>query len=139
MPMNKSYYLIDLKQLEDSRGKMCVVECTKDIPFVIKRVFYDFNHKTDSVSRGNHANKHSSFVFICVAGSCSITVDDGQTIDTFCLDSPTKGLFINKMVWKSMTSFSKDCILLVLSDHHYDSNEYINNYNDYLIQQRSKL
>ena len=39
---------------------------------------------------------------------------------------------IPKMLWKDMYSFSDDSVLLVLSDTHYDPNEYIRNYNAYI-------
>ncbi|EAI8083560.1 WxcM-like domain-containing protein, partial [Campylobacter coli] len=37
-----------------------------------------------------------------------------------------------KMLWKQMYDFSKDCILLVLSNTLYDANEYIRDYNEFL-------
>jgi hypothetical protein len=36
------------------------------------------------------------------------------------------------MTWKVMRNFSEDNVLLVVSDHHYDSGEYIRNYEDFL-------
>ena len=133
--MNNSFYLINIPEISDDRGQMCVIECCKDIPFVIKRAFYDYNN-IDCCLRGNHANKNSRFVFICLSGSCCIDVDDGKISNSFLLDSPTKALFINKMVWKVMKDFSPDCVLLVLSDCHYDKNEYIKDFETFLIEKR---
>ena len=45
--------------------------------------------------------------------------------EKFVLDSPQKGLYLDRMVWKDMYNFSKDCVLLVLSDSEYIKNEYI--------------
>ena len=41
------------------------------------------------------------------------------------------GLYIPPMLWKDMYDFSKDSVLLVLSNEHYDSTEYIRDYNEY--------
>ncbi|MBX1250573.1 WxcM-like domain-containing protein, partial [Campylobacter jejuni] len=44
------------------------------------------------------------------------------------LNNKTKGLYIDKMIWKQMYNFSKDCILLVLTNTYYDEKEYIYDY-----------
>jgi dTDP-4-dehydrorhamnose 3,5-epimerase-like enzyme len=48
------------------------------------------------------------------------------------LDSPDKGLFINKMIWREMFDFSDDCVLMVLASDYYDESDYIRNYDDFL-------
>lgn len=42
------------------------------------------------------------------------------------------GIYVPKMIWKDMYEFSTDSILLVLASTHYDADEYIKNYEDYL-------
>ena len=42
------------------------------------------------------------------------------------------GVFIPKMIWKDMYDFSSDSVLLVLASTHYDANEYIRDYKEYL-------
>ena len=44
------------------------------------------------------------------------------------------GLYIPKMIWKDMYDFSKDSVLLVLASTHYDGNEYIRDYNEYITE-----
>jgi len=36
------------------------------------------------------------------------------------------------MVWKDMYDFSEDSVLLVLSSEHYDPDEYIRDYEEYI-------
>lgn len=129
--MNSRYYLINFQHKNDARGKMCVGEFEKEIPFLVKRIFYQYDFAGDC-SRGQHANRHSSFVFICLKGECIIFVDDGHVQDQFVLNDASKGLFLSNGIWKEMKSFSSDCILLVLSDNEYDSSEYIRNYDEYV-------
>lgn len=129
---SNNFYTFDLSKHNDQRGMMCVAECGKDIPFDIKRFFYDYNNIPTQEHRGSHANRFSKFVFICVSGSCTIEVDDGKNKDTFILDSPQKALFISNMVWKEIYDFSHDSVLLVVSDCFYDSSEYIKEYREFL-------
>lgn len=42
------------------------------------------------------------------------------------------GVYIPKMIWKEMFDFSKDSVLLVLSNLKYNPNEYIRDFNQYL-------
>ena len=48
------------------------------------------------------------------------------------LNRPRMGLYLPAMLWKDMYDFSADSVLLVLASRHYDGNEYIRNYEEYL-------
>ena len=69
---------------------------------------------------------------MCVAGACSVVVDDGRTRMELRLDSPCLGLHIPKMVWAIQYKYSRNAVLLVLASHPYDSADYIRDYDDYL-------
>lgn len=129
--MESRYYIEKLKNLGDDRGGLNVIEGGTQVPFEIKRVFYDYNTDSSWI-RGNHANLNSKFAFVSITGSCVVEVDDGEHKEAILLDSPDKMLVIDKMVWKVMKDFSKDNVLLILSDHAYDSREYINAYENFL-------
>lgn len=126
----KKYELLKFNQLGDDRGHLVVVEGIKNIPFEIKRIFYIYGTKEDVV-RGQHANRKSEFVLINLAGSCKIKVDDGKNKEIIILDKAHEGIYLNKMVWKDMYDFSKDSILLVLSNQSYDSEEYVRDYTEF--------
>lgn len=112
----------------DLRGNLAVVEGNRDIPFDIKRIFYIYGVRGDMI-RGRHANKKSAFVFICLAGKCTVKIDDGKGgVEEYELSSPDTGLYVPQMYWKEMYDFSEDAVLLVLSNEHYDSEEYIRSY-----------
>lgn len=128
---NKKYYLYELKPFSDEDGYLSVIEEEKQIPFKIRRIFYEYGVEGKSL-RGKHANKYSRFCLIAVSGSCDVIVEDGKTKNVFKLDKPNKVLYLDRMIWKTMTNFSKDCVLLVLSDCLYDKNEYIRDFNEYL-------
>lgn len=129
--------LIEFPQMGDVRGHLVVVEGNMDIPFDIKRVFYIYGSDNDVV-RGRHANYHSEFVLINVAGTSKVKVDDGKNQKVFHLDRPHIGIYIPKLVWKDMYDFSEDSVLLCLSNEHYDGSEYIRDYDEYLNIMRGK-
>ncbi len=129
---NKKHYLFEIKPFSDEDGFLAVLEEEKQIPFKIKRIFYEYGVNRNSL-RGKHANRKSRFCLIAVSGSCDVIVEDGSSKVTYKLDEPYKVLYLDKMVWKTMTNFSKECVLLVLSDSLYDKDEYIKNFNDYLL------
>lgn len=118
-------------QLGDERGELIVIEGGENIPFEIKRIFYICGTKP-GVVRGQHANRKSEFVLINVAGESKVKIKDGQGGEKiFVLNHPHQGLYIPAMVWKEMYDFSSDSVMLVLSNEHYDANEYIRDYREY--------
>lgn len=123
--------LLTFKDLGDERGKLVVIEGEIDIPFEIKRVFYIYGSDSKIV-RGQHANKESEFVFVNVAGKSKVRVTDGIGEHIVELNRPMQAVYIPKMIWKDMYDFSVDSVLLVLTNTHYDAQEYIRNYDDYL-------
>lgn len=122
--------LLQFKELGDDRGNLVVVEGEESIPFAIKRVFYIYNSDSDVV-RGEHANRESEFVLINVSGSSKVRISDGKVEDMVLLDKPGKGLYIPKMVWKDMYDFSEDSVLLCLASTHYNSKEYIRDFEEF--------
>ncbi|MEA4965350.1 MAG: FdtA/QdtA family cupin domain-containing protein [Oscillospiraceae bacterium] len=121
---------IAFSQNGDERGHLVVIEGMKDIKFDIKRVFYIYGSDA-SVVRGRHANRYSQFVLINVSGTSKVRVDYGNSYEVFELNRPHTGVAIPRMVWKDMYDFSKDSVLLVLSDTQYDPAEYIRDKQEY--------
>ena len=119
------------KDLGDERGKLVAIEGNQAIPFEIKRVFYIYDSDA-TVVRGQHANRESEFVLINVAGQSKVRITDGTEEFVVELNKPMMGVYIPKMIWKDMYDFSADSVLLVLASTHYDGNEYIRNYEEYL-------
>lgn len=123
--------LIDFQPLGDVRGSLVALEANNTVPFDIKRVYYLFDTK-EGVSRGFHAHKALKQVAVCVTGKCRMLLDDGKEKAEVWLDSSTKGLFIESMVWREMHNFSDDCVLLVLASEHYDEEDYIRDYDNFM-------
>ena len=128
---DKKHYLFEIKPFSDEDGFLAVIEEEKQIPFKIRRIFYEYGVDRNSL-RGKHANRKSRFCLVAVSGSCDVIVEDGISKVIYVLDKPYKVLYLDKMVWKTMTNFSKDCVVLVLSDSLYDKDEYIRDFEDFL-------
>lgn len=132
----KNYYdgvrMLEFPQKGDERGHLVIVEGAKDIPFDIKRIFYIYG-SDPHVVRGQHANLKSQFVLINVAGKSKVKVKDGLGNEAvFSLNRPHTGIYLPEMVWKDMYDFSEDSVLLVLASEHYDPNEYIRDYEQFV-------
>lgn len=137
MSLNEKCPILNFSDLGDERGKLVVIEGGTAIPFDIKRVFYIYDSDS-SVIRGQHANRESEFVLVNVAGTSKVRITDGQEELVVVLDKPMTGVYIPKMIWKDMFDFSSNSVLLVLASTHYNANEYIRNYEEYLREVKSK-
>lgn len=129
--------LINFSELGDERGSLVALECNKHIPFCINRVYYIFGTKA-GVARGFHAHRNLKQVAVCIVGSCKFSLDDGKSKQEVILDSPTTGLLIDNLVWREMHDFSSDCVLLVFADAHYNEDDYIRNYQQFLEEVNGK-
>ncbi|MCD2492232.1 FdtA/QdtA family cupin domain-containing protein [Lacrimispora sp. NSJ-141] len=130
--MKKGVRMLEFQQRGDERGHMVVVEGNQDIPFEIKRIFYIYGSDKD-VIRGQHANLRSEFVLVNVAGKSKVKIKDGKGNEAiFALNRPHTGIYIPKMVWKDMYDFSEDSVLLCLASEHYDADEYIRDYEEFV-------
>ncbi len=128
--------IIDLPQIHDVRGDLTFVEGGKQIPFNIARVYYLYNVPVDA-ERGGHAHRELEQVVFALSGSFRMKVDDGRTKSEYWLRDPRKGLYIRKLVWREMDSFSQGAVCMVLASHRYDEADYFRNYEDFLNVQRS--
>ena len=134
MQLKDQYKLIEFVDLGDERGNLVVIEGEgMDIPFDIKRVFYIYGSDSEVV-RGQHANRETEFLLVNVSGISKVKVDNGKETEIIELNKPRMGLYLSPMLWKDMYDFSEDSVLLVLASRHYDANEYIRNYEDYLLE-----
>lgn len=127
--------IFQFKDLGDERGNLVVIEGGIDIPFELKRVFYIYGSDCDVV-RGQHANRRTEFILINVSGKSKVRITDGKEEYIVILDKPRMGVYIPPMIWKDMYDFSEDSILLVLCSEHYDADEYIRNYEEYISEIR---
>jgi len=126
---DRKSYLIDIKSVQEYDGRLLVVERGGNpLPFDIRRIFW-VRDVLPGARRGEHATKKTKLVLIPVAGSCDVEVDDGREKKVWHMDDPTKGLYIDEMIWRTMCNFSPDCIMMAVCDRVFEPGE--ETYDDY--------
>ena len=114
-------YLIDLETHTDIRGNLTVIENV--LPFGIERVFYIYG--VDKSERGGHRHHKTIQAAVCIQGECKIVSNDGENVQIFDLNKPSKCVLLEPKDWHKMYDFSKDAILMVLASEKFDQNDYI--------------
>jgi len=122
---------IDFHDNSDDRGRLTAIEEGEHVPFNIKRIFYVHQVKPDT-NRGGHAHIDTDQVITSVNGMLKVDVSDGETTQTYLLDSPAKGIFVPRMFWIRLYEFSESAVCLVLASTRYDMKKSYRTWGDYL-------
>ncbi len=118
---------VDFAVKGDEFGWLVALEGERNVPFPIKRAYYIFGTRP-GVRRGKHAHRQLTQMMVCIAGRCTVLLDDGKASVEVELARNDRGLMLDRMIWHEMYDFSPDCVLLVLADNRYDEADYIRNY-----------
>jgi len=124
--------LYEVRVVTDLRGTVAVTEMGEDFPFQPKRFFTIFDVPTRE-TRGEHAHKTLEQYLVCIHGECSLMVDDGRHREEIQLNTPRIGVYLAPMVWAVQYNFSRDAVLLVLASAPYDPDDYIRDYERFLL------
>lgn len=125
-----SVRLVNLPVVSDPRGDLTFIEGGNHIPFDIRRVYYLYNVPVDA-ERGGHAHRNLEQVIFALSGSFRLKIDDGTTKSDFWLRDPRKGLYVNRLIWREMDSFSQGAVCMVLASQPYDESDYIRDYDTF--------
>lgn len=120
-----------LPKIIDPRGNLTVAESMKDMPLDIKRVYWVYD-VPGGECRGGHAHKECKEFIIAVSGSFHVTLDDGNNKNTYLLNHPYQGLFVETGIWRTLDDFSSGAVCLVLASDLYDEGDYIRDYDEFL-------
>jgi acetyltransferase-like isoleucine patch superfamily enzyme/dTDP-4-dehydrorhamnose 3,5-epimerase-like enzyme len=123
--------LLELPQIQDSRGMLSFAEVEQSLPFRVARYFLVYGVPNRQI-RGEHAHRALHQLLVCVAGSCAVRIFDGQKSDEVRLDRPELGLHVPPMVWTTQYKFSSEAVLLVLASDVYDEADYIRDPYEYM-------
>lgn len=123
--------IIDLRKFKATQGSITPIEGGGDIPFEIKRVFYQYD-VPGGESRGAHAHKKDHQFLIAISGSFEVMIDDGKERDVIILKQPYYGLLVPPGIWSAEQGFSSGSVCLVLTDNGYDAEDYIRDYDEFL-------
>ncbi len=118
--------------IKDLRGDLSAREVDAGLPFVPRRYFVVFGVQSQQV-RGEHAHRECEQLLSCLSGRMACVVDDGSQRQEILLDSPEWALYVPPLVWSVQYKYSIDAVLLVLASHPYDAEDYIRDYDQFLV------
>ena len=121
----------NLKTIVEEDGNLVPIESNIDVPFSIKRVFYVYGVK-DRKNRGEHSHRKTEQIIICLNGKLEVLCDDGVNKKKYLLESPQQALYIPSMIWDEQNYLTNDTVMLVLCNNHYNINDYVDSYDDFL-------
>ena len=127
------------QSFSDSRaGWLSVLTANQQVPFSIERVYYMSGLDSNAGLRGNHAHRAEEQVLQCIAGACTVSLDDGTEPKSIRLLAGPVGIYIGRLVWHSMADFAENSALLVLASEPYDESDYVRDYTEFcqLVDQR---
>jgi mannose-6-phosphate isomerase-like protein (cupin superfamily) len=128
---------IQVTSILDNRGNLDIAEFQNIGKFETKRIYY-ISNVPENDTRGAHAHKSLDQVFFAVAGSFNMTVTDGFIIETVELKAHEMGYFLPAGHWRDLGNFTSDAVCLVLASEHYDENDYIRSYEEFLEWKKSE-
>lgn len=118
------------QHVDSATGSIVIAQGERDVPFPIRRVY--FLHGVPArQARGAHAHKRLTQIAVCAKGRCRFHLDNGRETADVVLSSPHEGIVLRPMLWREMSEFSPDCVLLVLASDYYDESDYIRSYEEF--------
>ena len=111
------------------RGDLAVVNLN-ELPFSPMRSFTVFGMMPGTV-RGTHAHKTGKQLLLCLAGEIILRYHDGVKADTIVLEEGDSW-YMAPMVWCEQQFSAGMDILQVFCSDHYDSADYINNFDEFI-------
>lgn len=115
---------IDLPKITDARGNLSFIENGKHLPFDIVRIYWIYD-VPGGEARGGHAYRKNEEFVVALSGSFDVVLNDGTKEYRFHLNRSYNGVYIPKMMWRTLEDFSTNSLALVLSSTVYDAEDYI--------------
>ena len=128
--MNDTPYIIKLPKIIDKRGNLSFFEYPKQLPFKIARTYWIYDVPGGD-KRGSHAFKEQQEFIIALSGSFDVVLHDGEKEHKFSLNRSYYGLYIPRMYWRRMENFSTNSLALIVSDKHFNPDDYIRDFDEF--------
>ena len=128
--------IIQLPKISDPRGNLSFIESGQHVPFEIQRVYYLYDVPGGS-DRGSHAHKTLHQFIIAMSGSFDVVLNDGRETRRFHLNRSYNGLYVCPMMWRDLDNFSSGSVCMVLASSHYNEQDYIRDYPEFLAKANS--
>ena len=123
--------IIDLPKILDERGNLSFVEQYNHVPFEIKSTYWLYD-VPGGECRGGHAYRENQEFIIAMSGSFDVVIDDGREKRSFTLNRSYYGLYVPQGLWREMENFSTNSLALEFASIHFDDNDYIFDYEEFV-------
>lgn len=123
--------IVELPKFLDARGNLSFAEQNNHIPFEIRRTYWIYD-VPGGEARGGHAFKENQEFIVALSGAFDVVVDDGQNKITYTLNRSYYGLYVPSGLWREINNFSTNSLALEFGSEHFDKEDYIRNYEEYL-------
>ena len=123
--------IIELPKFLDARGNLSFAEQLNHIPFEIKRTYWIYD-VPGGEARGGHAFRENQEFIVALSGAFDVVVDDGENKQVFTLNRSYYGLYIPQGLWRTMENFSTNSLALEFGSEHFDEEDYVREYGDFL-------
>jgi UDP-2-acetamido-3-amino-2,3-dideoxy-glucuronate N-acetyltransferase len=125
-----------LRQYVEQNGNLLPIEFDKTIPFKPKRTFFVCN-VPDQQIRGCHAHYKTKQLIICLNGEITVKLHDGNNARSYVLTSGD-AIYIPNLIWDEQIYHSIDTVLVSLCSTHYDTDDYIHNFDEFVKLKKNK-
>jgi dTDP-4-dehydrorhamnose 3,5-epimerase-like enzyme len=122
--------IIELPKILDERGNLSFIEGNNHIPFKIERTYMIYDVPGGEI-RGGHAYKELNEFIVALSGSFDVLLDDGNEKRTYSLNRSYYGLFVPKMIWRSLENFSTNSLCMILASEKYNEDDYLRDYEEF--------
>jgi dTDP-4-dehydrorhamnose 3,5-epimerase-like enzyme len=122
--MASSCRIIELPRIRDPRGSLTFIEGERHLPFAIERAYWIYD-VPGGETRGGHAYLELEEFFVALSGSFDVVVDDGRDERRVTLNRSYEGLYVPRLVWRTLENFSTNAVCLILASRHFDESDYV--------------
>ena len=122
--------IINLPKILDRRGNLSFIEGNNHIPFTIRRTYWIYDVPGGEI-RGGHAYRENQEFIVALSGSFDVVLHDGLQEQRYHLNRSYNGIYVPKMMWRSMENFSTTSLARVLSSMDYSMDDYIRDFDQF--------
>jgi WxcM-like, C-terminal len=114
------FAVLNLPTFSNLNGSLTVLEDA--LPFNVVRTYWIYG--ADGQTRGGHRHINTRQALTALNGMITVYMNDGVISDSVVLSQPNQCLLVEPKDWHTM-KFGSGAVLLVMSSHLYDRNDYI--------------
>jgi len=121
---------IRIKSFTSVSGKLVPISFNKKFPFKIKRIFFLYAKKNKT--RGDHAHKKCSQLFMTISGKIRLDIKTPNTKKSILIGKNSRyAILVPPKYWCSVKFLNKNSVLLVMTDRYYEFQDYLETFTEY--------